>query len=75
MSKKVCKNCEWQKVIGRRSVAWCMDHMPPVRMEYRETYTPEPMFRTAGEMFRWLDAAEARSGGPATTRLDRTLGP
>jgi len=42
------------------SIAWCADHMPPVRMGYRETYTPEPMFRTTKELFAALDAAEAR---------------
>ena len=60
MTKKVCKACEWQKAVMHHSIAWCADHLPPVRMGYREWYTPEPMFRTAGEMFRWLDAAEAR---------------
>ena len=60
MTKKVCKACEWQKAVMHNSIAWCADHMPPVRMGYRETYTPEPMFRTTKELFAALDAAEAR---------------
>jgi predicted nucleic acid-binding Zn ribbon protein len=61
VTSKVCRACEWQKAVTHNSIAWCADHMPPVRQgRVKEWYTPEPMFRNVSELFDALDAAAAR---------------